>query len=171
MLFSYDTLRKLIFTEYHINVIVAMVGGHEQLRKMVCTLFFFQRGFGNLGTFLASSWSIFCYCKIGLSAVEKDNILESIFHTSPYSISIPQDSLILVWIYGLDSHYSQTVAESRYFRGRLKLRTSGIQARTFTVDVLKLNANKASFFLNPLSTRWTKRLSNQLHGKSSSLAS
>jgi len=53
--FFCDTLRKLTFTEYYSTVIVAVVGGYEQLRKMACTTFSFQRDFGNLGAFLASS--------------------------------------------------------------------------------------------------------------------
>lgn len=42
----YDTLSKLFFTEYHINVTIASVGGYEQ--NTAYTLLFFQRGFGNL---------------------------------------------------------------------------------------------------------------------------
>lgn len=71
-------LRKLIFTEYPIIVIAEIMRRYEQLQKLACT-FYFQKNFGSLGAFLNSSWTLFCYCKIGLSAVEKANILETIF--------------------------------------------------------------------------------------------
>lgn len=64
MLFSYDILRKLIFTEYHINVIVAMVGGYEQLQKMACTLDFFER-LAIWGLFLLAPNPYFVMVKLG----------------------------------------------------------------------------------------------------------
>lgn len=43
MVLVYDTLSKLFFNEYHINVTIASVGGYEQ--NMAYTLLFFSERF------------------------------------------------------------------------------------------------------------------------------